>query len=533
MLQNRLPLASALLCGFFILIQAAISMWINDGHFVYALDDAYIHLDLADQLGRTGIYGVNPGLYASPSSSILWPFLLAPFAPLGLLPIIPLLIGLASTMLAGWLMPEFIHRITGKTFSATKTLTLSFLAVLGLDMPALALCGMEHVLHVAIALLLALGVIRAMAGEPARWWFWAAVFISPLLRYEGAFISAGALGVLFWLGRWRSTLLAGILMLVPVALFSWFLLSHGMEILPSSTIVKKLRWESVENPFWFFWIQSVMAIFINNSDMINTTGAMQLIGAFTGLTIVLVNWRSWRSANYAVGLAITGVLFGQIFLGRFSIWETPRYEFYAMGFVVPLGLYAIRDRLMRPALQGSLLVILTLSALPALWSSSIGIHGAIRAIYLQQYQMGRLARDFFDGNVAVNDIGLPGYGNPHFVFDMVGLADPQARRARFAGGPDWADKLIRQHNVPLIMIYRSWWKPELRAHWTAVGELFRATSSKLGDDSVIFYTPYPEQIPAIQAQIRRWAETLPAGASYQEYSDQHPAPPDPQPDAAP
>lgn len=43
---------------------------------MYTLDDPYIHLSLAENLLR-GHYGVNLDEVASPSSSILYPFLLA------------------------------------------------------------------------------------------------------------------------------------------------------------------------------------------------------------------------------------------------------------------------------------------------------------------------------------------------------------------------------------------------------------------------------------------------------------------------
>ena len=55
---------------------------LNSGLMVYNIDDAYIHLALAENIIR-GHYGVNLGEFSSPSSSILWPFILAPFSRLG------------------------------------------------------------------------------------------------------------------------------------------------------------------------------------------------------------------------------------------------------------------------------------------------------------------------------------------------------------------------------------------------------------------------------------------------------------------
>ena len=45
-------------------------------HFIFSLDDAYIHLAVAENILKGG-YGINIPEYSSPSSSILFPYLLA------------------------------------------------------------------------------------------------------------------------------------------------------------------------------------------------------------------------------------------------------------------------------------------------------------------------------------------------------------------------------------------------------------------------------------------------------------------------
>src|ERR1700742_688744 len=67
----------------------------NSGHFSFSLDDPYIHLRLAENIVH-GTYGINPGEYSAPSSSILWPFLLAPLVALGLGQYAALLLNLAA-----------------------------------------------------------------------------------------------------------------------------------------------------------------------------------------------------------------------------------------------------------------------------------------------------------------------------------------------------------------------------------------------------------------------------------------------------
>ena len=77
--------------GLILGIEAALILLLNEGRFVYSLDDPYIHLAVADSLAQ-GHYGLHPGEAAAPASSALWPFLLAPWGGTAVLEIVPLLL---------------------------------------------------------------------------------------------------------------------------------------------------------------------------------------------------------------------------------------------------------------------------------------------------------------------------------------------------------------------------------------------------------------------------------------------------------
>src|SRR4051812_21970514 len=83
--------------GLAVVVQLAAILLLNGGMFVYCLDDAYIHLSLADRIG-SGTYGINAGEWSAPASSILWPFLLALFSrlPASAYVFVPLLINVAA-----------------------------------------------------------------------------------------------------------------------------------------------------------------------------------------------------------------------------------------------------------------------------------------------------------------------------------------------------------------------------------------------------------------------------------------------------
>ena len=84
-------LIAAIALSIGIIFDLAAILTLNAGHLVYTLDDAYIHLALAENIWN-GHYGVNANEFSAPSSSILWPFILAPFAGLRIGNYVPLII---------------------------------------------------------------------------------------------------------------------------------------------------------------------------------------------------------------------------------------------------------------------------------------------------------------------------------------------------------------------------------------------------------------------------------------------------------
>ncbi len=54
-----------------------ISLGLNNGHFAYGLDDAYIHMSIAKNFALHGVWGLTPYGFTSSSSSLLWTLLLS------------------------------------------------------------------------------------------------------------------------------------------------------------------------------------------------------------------------------------------------------------------------------------------------------------------------------------------------------------------------------------------------------------------------------------------------------------------------
>ena len=74
---QRLPLLLALV-AFLVSLAAALRAGLRatDGHLIYSLDDAYIHMAVAKNLARSGVWGCTPFHFSSSSSSLLWTLIL-------------------------------------------------------------------------------------------------------------------------------------------------------------------------------------------------------------------------------------------------------------------------------------------------------------------------------------------------------------------------------------------------------------------------------------------------------------------------
>ena len=81
----------------------------NSGRFIYTLDDPYIHLALAENIAK-GHYGINLNEFSAPSSSILWPFILAPFSFFKHFEAIPLLINFLASIGTVFLFTRILRR---------------------------------------------------------------------------------------------------------------------------------------------------------------------------------------------------------------------------------------------------------------------------------------------------------------------------------------------------------------------------------------------------------------------------------------
>ena len=513
--------------GVAIVVLVAGILKINNGTFIYTLDDPYIHLALSDQI-RHGNYGLYPGTHAAPSSSIIFPFLLAIASGTALHPYFPLLINICALFFTVEVIRRLLlHlKLGGDTFAIAAQAAFLFLMALCFNMIGVVFTGLEHSLHIATVAVIVYGLALFLDTRRLPKWLPAAIVLCPLVRYEGLALSVAALLVLALRSHIRTALATFAVVALFLGGFSAFLAKLGLPLLPSSVLTKSavaaggiggaqhlfLRGLSMNIDFAFFHPVGVALLLIS------------VLCCCICAKDLLLKPRQWTSRSL-MALVLLISAGGHIVAGGFGWLD--RYEDYVMVSTALLCIYlgqsAIRSAF-SPTRKDRLIVALgTAAALLIIgsryWHGTFKVPIASNNIYEQQYQMHRFIDGFYRGPVAINDLGLSSYHNPYPVLDLGGLGSEQARLLIVSHAkPAVYEAFVAANNVHLVMVYQEWFRGQIPQTWQHVGEMTisRELLSAAQDD-VQFYATDDATAAKVREELTAFSETLPSGVDLTIY----------------
>jgi hypothetical protein len=506
----------------------------NDGVFTYTLDDAYIHLAIAQNLVR-GHYGINFGEASSPSSSILWPFLLMPFPGKAWNMYLPLAWNVLFCGLAAWLIGRIVDgwewwpptsgSSTGSAVDAAIAacgrwigrFALASILMLVANLVGLTFLGMEHGLQVLLAVACAAGVIKAYGGRPIPTWCLCAAALAPMVRYEDFALVAAVAIVLYGQGRKSTSLrLVGLSLAGPV-LFSIFLVSRGLPALPISVLVKAKVYAHAGSAAMTRFAAMLRSMYWDYpGGAIHSTAWWSELMIALGLLYLIIREKQRVRRFVLEGTLLTALL--QMAVGRFGWFH--RYEVYAIIFT---ALVTGTAWLSSPRRFRSVLVtVLLFASLPYIAGLS-ATTSAASDVYQQQYQMHRFVADYYRQSVAVNDMGWVSYQRPAGVdvLDLWGLASPEASRQEHKSA-HWLDAITRTHGVGLAIIYPDWYEGGPPADWSPLATMC-ITSPRVtaADRCVVFYTTALGDKAQQAGEMASFSRSLPASVKMTLGRDSH------------
>ena len=508
------------------LLMLAFILLRNQGEFAYSLAAPYTHLALGDQIAQ-GHYGLNPGEPSSPSSSILWPYLLAAlsFLPIGAYS--ALLLCLASNVLTGViayaLAIECGVRVDRMRLSHLAAIALT-LAV-ALNLVGLAFAGLEHSLHVTLTLASLLGLVRFVRrGEVDAWWLLAIVML-PLIRFEAAAALAADILVLVVFRKYLHAVGVAAAGAAIILGFGFYLHSLGLPWLPNSVLARSNVASTgleIADSGAIALLRAVWSNFRQNLLAFGATHILvMLVVACWGVARAAprlpvrhgrTGWVSVAAAGFFAVIAVAQLTGG-------SLVSFSRYEIY----VLALGLGALLV-VFAPRVEGIVAGMRTMSCAAFCLAVLVIFAGyAFRTLdtlsatgnsHDQDYQMLRFARDFYRGPVAVDHPGRINFRNPYYVLDLSNLSSESGREAVEKGNAAaWMDGEARRHGIGAALLQENDYAPAPPESWHRVARLsLRNRVVGTGGEGVVFYAVRQEDRAPILAALRQLEPSLPRGA---------------------
>lgn len=481
--------------------------WQLIGSFYYTLDDPYIHLQLADMLGRFGHYGLHLSSYASPSSSLLWTLWLALWsAPLADMPAVFDLVPLLTNLLILALLLNDLLAWLSRRFPATSVIWIALAMTLSLNLYWLVMSGMEQLAQAWLTLRVAFAVSN---GQLHQRRFYIALFALSLLRYESL---ALVLPVLLWAachGQLQRASITAISIVATLSGFAFFLHDGlGLNWLPASILAKSVLVKVGHG--YGHHLSEALSFNIGNNFFSEYNRNLLALGLGCYCCT-----RDNSRAQLLLGLA-GGVFLLHLVLGRV---HTGRYEMYVFALCWIALLTAATpqiSRLLAQTRRGLIGVLAVMLLMPSNVFSNLSAPWAAQNIHDQQGQMAVFAQQYLRRPVAVNDLGLVARGNPQPVLDLAGLGTPGAfeRRRDAPYNSAWITSLMREHNTHYAMVYDEWfpyWPTSLRpvAVMNMPGMLLSPSSRR-----VSFYADSEPAAVYMLNAIRAWQRDHPDQADW-------------------
>lgn len=519
----RLKALLAVLCVYWgtLALLAAWSTRHTGGTLIYMQDDPYIHLAMARNIAAHGVWGPTPHEFGPASSSILWTLLLA---GMNLVLVDMEWAPFALNVLSGTSVLILIHHEL-RHASIVGSLTWSIAIAFATSLPVLAFIGMEHSLHVLVALwtLLAAGAYFRQPQDSRRLLVLVVTCtLLPTARYEGLFqVGAIALAVLMQ-GRLRHALAVCVAGWSLVGVFGAISLAKGAAFFPNSVLLKTdlhvgATFGSIAN---FFGVTLFDRLY-------SSTHVLTLV--ISAIGILVFSGRRRGNPELLFIYAVTAVL--HMVLAR-ALSSFGRYEAYLVAtgmFVVARAVYEYYGGLWKSltglwarnhhAWTGRVACALLMAFVSApLARRAVGlppyIPGSTKNIFEQQYQMAKFVGRYYAGQgLALNDIGAVCSKNDLKLVDLFGLASLEVFHAKRAGIFDASviDRVTRAHDVRVAILYDSWFKRSgLPSSWVKVAEWRITGNITCSSDTVSFHATRASEADTLRSNLRDFEAQLPS-----------------------
>ena len=496
------------------------------GVFAYPLDDTYIHLAVAKNLAMNNIWGISAHKFASASSSILYPLVLAAiFKIAGAHIVIPFVLNIIVAIIFLIVVQSWLDR---QEINPSAQLAILLTGVFLTPLPLLIMVGMEHTLHL-LFLFLFITSFTASFEKAKTIRFRPKVYIYALLliatRYESMSVIILSCLLTAFYRNWGATLRLFLVGATPILIFGIYSLTKGSDFIPNSVLLKSaIPPLTVNGISDYLDSQFCARLFLPAEYFVAATQRLFLI-----LSLTLLLFRKEIAENKAFMYMLLILLLCCLFHLCFMIYSLfPRYEAYLIGnsmiicstLFFKYNKFTFRENTF--AMEGVIALIILFIIGPVILRSWKGFDRASLAaisIYDQQYQMGQFVHQYYDNeSIAFNDIGAVSYLSHGKNLDLWGLGNIDIARSRrkHYNSPEFLDSISRKENVRIAIVFEYPFRKLLKK-WKKVASWDVPYNNASGFDSVSFYAVGTEEAPRLINNLKNYQSSLPPGVIVKYY----------------
>ncbi len=514
-----------------------ISLAENGGRFVYALDDAYIHMAMAKNFAQHGVWGVSPEQFSSSSSSMLWVLLLSSvYVIVGVGELAPYFLNIVFA--AALLFVVYRILVRDRPPSAYVFLTL-IVIIFATPLTTLIVSGMEHVLQIVFTILFVYLSAEYLAKEseekvhaPRALYVLAPLMTS--VRYEGLFVVFVICCLLALRRRWGPAFRIGLLSLVPIVLYALISVSHGWSWLPNSILLKGR----------FPRMTSIVA-FVNFFDWtipnFFRSPLPVLYLSLTSLVLLAVGFKRgaglWNR-NQIIVFVFLSVTF--LHLQFSDVGWFFRYEAYlvALGVIaVALSLLDVfedwKQMITSPERVAVLLAVIALFAFFPVRMLTVRAFDAFREStkaqndrYFEHIIPAKFLSTYYSRQtIIVNDLGAVAFFTNARILDMYGIGNVEPLRFRQKKNgyvsSDVSQWATRDHaKIAVLQVQWPEVAPRIPLDWIPVGEWEIPRNVVFGDRRIGFFALDTVEAVSLAQHLREYSVLVPGRIHQIQYDRQ-------------
>ncbi len=452
----------------------------TDGHYVYLLDDAYIHLAMAKNFAFYEVWGMTRYQFSSTSSSPLFTYILSVLIKVfGNNDQIPLYFNVFFSIGILYVLSEYYAEI----FKEVKKTVLAILfTAFFIVLPLNILSGMEHVFQVFLFAVNIFCLSRIGHNKLILFGFYFSLLLMGLVRFESMFYFVILAFMFAVVRKWKEALFVVLLGFIPIIAFCAFNYQQDGYFFPNSVLVKGTKLSLDANIF-----EQVKVILLDNL-LLNIS--FYKIGIFPLLLCMVFIYRDFinKSLKEVVRDNFLLIVFSLLMICHSMFADLKghlRYEAYILtGFSMVLipkckGLFFNwKDYIVKEKWISLLVAANVFLMIYKCWVAHPIMSNGGKNIYEQQVQSAKFLHQFYNtSKVVANDIGAVCYYTDIHLLDIAGLGSVETihfnenKKSFDQKFGNFLSNYCLDNKYDIAVVYEGWLQGYVPSYWRKAATL--------------------------------------------------------------